>query len=122
MLAMHCSPTSSWTWTSSPVRSTCSSRSCCGRSWTCWRSTSEVVVSYLDHLESTEALDLEAATEFLVLIAALLELKSRLMLPGADDGLGGEVAGAQGGQLVDGVRARGKKVNKNEMRKGKKKK
>jgi segregation and condensation protein A len=44
----------------------------------------EVVVSYLDHLESTEALDLEAATEFLVLIAAMLELKSRLMLPGEE--------------------------------------
>ena len=42
----------------------------------------EIVVSYLDHLESTEQLDLESATEFLVLIAALLELKSRLMLPG----------------------------------------
>ena len=27
------------------------------------------------------------ATEFLVLIASLLELKSRLLLPGADDGL-----------------------------------
>src|SRR3954464_7652653 len=44
----------------------------------------EVVVSYLDHLETTESLDLEAATEFLVLIAALLELKSRLMLPGEE--------------------------------------
>ncbi len=41
----------------------------------------EVVVAYLDHLESRAELDLEAATEFLVLIAALLELKSRLMLP-----------------------------------------
>ena len=44
----------------------------------------EVVVAYLDHLEAGEELDLEAATEFLVLIAALLELKSRLMLPGED--------------------------------------
>ena len=44
----------------------------------------EVVVSYIDHLESSGELDLEAATEFLVLIAALLELKSRLMLPGED--------------------------------------
>src|SRR4051812_9217732 len=44
----------------------------------------DVVVSYLDHLESREELDLEAATEFLVLIAALLELKSRLMLPGEE--------------------------------------
>src|SRR5919107_5025200 len=41
----------------------------------------EVVVAYLDHLAAREQLDLEAATEFLVLIAALLELKSRLMLP-----------------------------------------
>ena len=44
----------------------------------------EVVVAYLDHLESLDQLDLEAATEFLVLIAALLELKSRLMLPGGE--------------------------------------
>jgi segregation and condensation protein A len=45
----------------------------------------EVVVAYLDHLEQAGELDLEAATEFLVLIAALLELKSRLMLPGEED-------------------------------------
>ena len=44
----------------------------------------EVVVAYLDHLEARDELDLEAATEFLVLIAALLELKSRLMLPGEE--------------------------------------
>ncbi len=41
----------------------------------------DVVLAYIDHLEATGELDLEAATEFLVLIAALLELKSRLMLP-----------------------------------------
>src|ERR671922_1802487 len=44
-----------------------------------------VVLAYLDHLEARGELDLEAATEFLVLIAALLELKSRLMLPGGED-------------------------------------
>jgi len=44
----------------------------------------DVVVTYLDHLEAREGLDLDAATEFLVLIAALLELKSRLMLPGEE--------------------------------------
>src|SRR3954471_24876501 len=44
----------------------------------------DVVLAYVDHLEAREELDLEAATEFLVLIAALLELKSRLMLPGED--------------------------------------
>ena len=45
----------------------------------------EVVLAYIEHLEATGELDLEAATEFLVLIAALLELKSRLMLPREDD-------------------------------------
>jgi segregation and condensation protein A len=48
----------------------------------------DVVIAYIEHLEQRGELDLEAATEFLVLIAALLELKSRLMLPGEDeDGL-----------------------------------
>jgi len=41
----------------------------------------EVVLAYVEHLEGAGELDLEAATEFLVLIAALLELKSRLILP-----------------------------------------
>jgi segregation and condensation protein A len=47
----------------------------------------DVVLAYLDHLENRGELDLEVATEFLVLIAALLELKSRLMLPRAEDDL-----------------------------------
>jgi segregation and condensation protein A len=41
----------------------------------------EVVIAYVEHLDRSGELDLEAATEFLVLIAALLELKSRLLLP-----------------------------------------
>ncbi len=41
----------------------------------------DIVLAYIDHLERAGELDLEATTEFLVLIAALLELKSRLMLP-----------------------------------------
>jgi len=41
----------------------------------------EIVVAYVEHLEEQGELDLESATEFLVLIAALLELKSRLLLP-----------------------------------------
>jgi segregation and condensation protein A len=44
----------------------------------------EVFIAYIDHLERRGELDLEAATEFLVLIAALLELKSRLLLPGEE--------------------------------------
>ena len=47
----------------------------------------EVVVAYVEHLEREGELELEVATEFLVLIAALLELKSRLLLPGADEDL-----------------------------------
>jgi segregation and condensation protein A len=48
----------------------------------------EIVLAYVERLEARGELDLEAATEFLVLIAALLELKSRLMLPREDgDGL-----------------------------------
>ena len=47
----------------------------------------EVVIAYLDHLDARGELGLEVATEFLVLIAALLELKSRLMLPRPDDEL-----------------------------------
>jgi segregation and condensation protein A len=44
----------------------------------------EVVIAYIDHLERRGEIELEAATEFLVLIAALLELKSRLLLPGEE--------------------------------------
>jgi segregation and condensation protein A len=45
----------------------------------------DVVLAYLDHLEARGELDLETATEFIVLVAALLELKSRLMIAGEDD-------------------------------------
>jgi segregation and condensation protein A len=44
----------------------------------------DIVISYVEHLERRGELDLEATTEFLVLIAALLELKSRLLLPGEE--------------------------------------
>src|ERR671924_2364801 len=54
----------------------------------------EVVLAYVEHLERAGELDLEATTEFLVLIAALLELKSRLMLP-ADDEEGLELEPAE---------------------------
>lgn len=45
----------------------------------------EIVAAYIAHLEKIGELDLEVATEFLVLVAALLELKSRLMLPAEDE-------------------------------------
>ena len=47
----------------------------------------EIVIAYLDHVEQQGELDLEAATEFLVLIASLLELKSRLLLPAPEEEL-----------------------------------
>jgi segregation and condensation protein A len=45
----------------------------------------EIVVAYLEHVEEQGELELEAATEFLVLIASLLELKSRLLLPSPEE-------------------------------------
>jgi len=45
----------------------------------------DVVLAYIDHLEEAGTLDHEAVTEFLVLIAALPELKSRLLLPTDED-------------------------------------
>jgi segregation and condensation protein A len=47
----------------------------------------DVVLAYLDHLERRGELDLETATEFIVLVAALLELKSRLLLGGEEEEL-----------------------------------
>lgn len=45
----------------------------------------EIVLAYVEHLGESGELDLEAVTEFLVLIAALCELKSRLLLPGEEE-------------------------------------
>jgi len=47
----------------------------------------EIVIAYLEVVEEQGELDLEAATEFLVLIASLLELKSRLLLPAPEEEL-----------------------------------
>jgi segregation and condensation protein A len=70
----------------------------------------EIVISYIDHLERRGELDLEAATEFLVLIAALLELKSRLLLPGEEEELieldPGEAAEELLARLLDAHRYR----------------
>lgn len=69
-----------------------------------------IVISYIDHLEQQGELELEAATEFLVLIAALLELKSRLMLPGEEQELielePGEAAEELLARLLDAHRYR----------------
>jgi segregation and condensation protein A len=70
----------------------------------------EIVISYIDHLEQRGELELETATEFLVLIAALLELKSRLMLPGEEQELieldPGEAAEELLARLLDAQRYR----------------
>jgi segregation and condensation protein A len=47
----------------------------------------EIVLAYLDHLHTRGELDLETTTEFIVLVAALLELKSRLLLGGDEEEL-----------------------------------
>jgi segregation and condensation protein A len=62
----------------------------------------EIVLAYLDHLQARGELDLEVATEFLVLIAALLELKSRLMLPREED----DLLDVEPGEAIDELLAR----------------
>jgi segregation and condensation protein A len=54
----------------------------------------QIVLAYVDHLGDAGELDLESVTEFLVLIAALCELKSRLLLPSeeGDEELGPQEA------------------------------
>ena len=46
---------------------------------------SRIVDAYCQELERIEALDLEVATEFLLIAATLVELKTRRLLPGSDD-------------------------------------
>src|ERR687891_727358 len=44
----------------------------------------EIVLAFLERLEERGALDLDACGEFLVLVAALLELKARSLFPGEE--------------------------------------
>jgi segregation and condensation protein A len=44
----------------------------------------EIVLAFVERLAERESLDLEACGEFLVLVAALLELKARGLLPGEE--------------------------------------
>ncbi|MGH9151397.1 MAG: segregation and condensation protein A [Acidimicrobiales bacterium] len=48
-------------------------------------SLSAIVDSYLAHLEAMERLDLDVATEFLLIAATLIELKTSRLLPGVRD-------------------------------------
>jgi segregation and condensation protein A len=48
-------------------------------------SLSPIVDAYITHLEQMEHLDLDVATEFLLIAATLIELKTRRLLPGRDD-------------------------------------
>lgn len=45
-----------------------------------------IVDEYLSYLSHLEELDLDVATEFLLIAATLVELKARRLLPGVDDG------------------------------------
>jgi segregation and condensation protein A len=48
-------------------------------------SLADIVISYLERLAEEEELDLEAASEFLILMSALLEIKSAQLLPRPDE-------------------------------------
>ena len=49
-------------------------------------SISRIVDAYLAELAQMKAVDLDVATEFLLIAATLVELKTRRLLPGRDDG------------------------------------
>jgi segregation and condensation protein A len=49
-------------------------------------SLSAIVDAYVAHLDQLHLVDLEVATEFLLIAAVLLELKARRLLPDTDDG------------------------------------
>ena len=71
----------------------------------------EVVYSYLELLNARGELDVDAASEFIVLAASVLELKSRLMLRAAEDDAGvefepDEVADELLGRMLDARRFR----------------
>ena len=46
---------------------------------------SRIVAAYLAELDKLEGMDLEVSTEFLLIAATLVELKTRRLLPGSDD-------------------------------------
>jgi len=48
-------------------------------------SLAEIVDAYLTELDHMDALDLDVATEFLLIAATLVELKARRLLPGIED-------------------------------------
>ncbi|HVE46591.1 MAG TPA: ScpA family protein [Acidimicrobiales bacterium] len=47
-------------------------------------SLSAIIDGYIEHLEHLEQVDLDVATEFLLIAATLIELKTRRLLPGRD--------------------------------------
>jgi segregation and condensation protein A len=48
-------------------------------------SLSEIVDAYISELDRMDTLDLDVATEFLLIAATLVELKARRLLPGIED-------------------------------------
>src|SRR4249919_346214 len=55
----------------------------------------EIVVAYIERAYDDGELDLESASEFLVLIAALLEIKVRMLFPGEEDDEGDDMTAEQ---------------------------
>ena len=49
-------------------------------------SLSNIVTAYLEEVSRLSTIDLDLATEFLLIAATLIELKTRRLLPGKDDG------------------------------------
>jgi segregation and condensation protein A len=65
----------------------------------------EIVLAFVERLAEREALDLEACGEFLVLVAALLELKARWLFPGEELDLEGLDPEEAAGELAERLAA-----------------
>jgi segregation and condensation protein A len=57
---------------------------------------SRITEQYLDYLQGMQDLDLEIASEFLVMAATLLQIKSRMLLPQKDSRLAGQEVDPRG--------------------------
>lgn len=64
---------------------------------------SQITSQYMEYMEDLSSLDVEKATEFMVLAASLLEIKSRMILPVESEGEEGVVEEDPRSQLVERI-------------------
>jgi len=63
----------------------------------------EITAQYLDYINTLKKLDVAVATEFMVLAAELIEIKSKLLIPRVSLGEGGEMEDDPRSELVEKI-------------------